>query len=362
MRTFTTLLLRGFVPVLFLGLAMFVMIIQLVDLFGNLVRYLNLGVPIADIFRVQLLFMPRAIAYALPIALLFAVGFTLGTLYANNELIAVFGSGYPLYRFVAPLWIVGILLSIFSFFFQEYLVIDTFKEKNELSRELLNITRSFSNTNVTVRSPGGRIIYSAEYYNDVNQRLSRVILIERDENGGFRRRIDANIGEWDGDSWIWRNGTVYSYGSSEEDSAEIHAASFTEIDEDLFSLAPLSFQRSARTVDEMRYTEARQWIASLRSAGQPYRATLTDYYSRFSLSLTPFIVVFLSSSLGGRFRKNILLMSLLLSLLAAVVYYVSGMIAGIVASDGLIPPFVGAWIGVVLFTALGVALFRSART
>lgn len=362
MRTMTTLLLRGFIPIFVLGLLMFVLIIQLVDLFGNLVRYLNLEIPMVEILRVQLLFLPRAVAYALPVALLFAVGFTLGTLYANNELIAVFGSGYPLYRFVAPLWVIGVLLSVFSFFFQEYVVIDTFREKNELSRQLLNITRSFSNTNVTVRNPGGRIIYSAEYYNDVNKQLSRVIVIERDESGRFLRRIDANIGEWTGGHWTWRNGTEYLLVSGENDRDSIEARPFALIEEEHFDTSPMSFQRSARSVDEMRFPEARAWVQGLRSAGQPYREALTDYYSRFSLSLTPFIVVFLSSSLGGRFRKNIMLMSLLLSLLSAVVYYVTGMVAGIIAGDGHIPPMVGAWIGVVLFAALGVVLFRSART
>lgn len=358
----TALLLRGFLPIFFLGLLMFVLVIQLVDLFGNLVRYLNLEVPLIDILRVQLLFIPRAIAYALPVALLFAVGFMLGTLYANNELIAVFGSGYPLYRFVSPLWAIGILLSVFSFFFQEYVVIDTFRAKNEMSRQLLNITRSFSNTNVTVRNPGGRIIYSAEYFNDVNEQLSRVIVIERDEKGRFVRRIDANIGDWNGTNWVWRNGTEYVFEDGGENPDSIDARSFAVLDEQRFSIVPMSFQRSARSVDEMRYTEARQWVQGLRSAGQPYRTALTDYYSRFSLSLTPFIVIFLSSSLGGRFRKNILLMSLLLSLLAAVVYYVTGMVAGIVAGDGLIPPIVGAWFGVVIFGVIGVILFRSART
>jgi lipopolysaccharide export system permease protein len=362
MRVMTSLVLRSFFPVFFLGIAFFVLIIQLVDLFGNLVRYLNLEIPLVDILRVQLLFLPRAISFALPIALLFAVGHTLGTLYSNNELIAVFGSGYPLHRFVAPVWIVGLLLSVFSFFFQEYVVIDTLREKNELSRSLLNITRSFSNTDVTIRSPGGRIIYSAEYFNDVNEQLSRVILIERDANGAFTRRIDANVGEWNGTNWVWRNGIRYTADRDDTGTVRIEAERFTIIDEPRFDIAPRSFQRSARSVDEMRFPEARAWVRALQTAGQPYRVALTDYYSRFSLSLTPFIVVFLSSSLGGRFRKNILLMSLLVSLLAAVVYYVTGMVAGIVAGDGLIPPFIGAWIGVALFSVIGALLFRSART
>jgi hypothetical protein len=39
--------------------------------------------------------------FAIPISLLFSTSFTLGTFYSNNELIIVFGSGIPLFRFIA---------------------------------------------------------------------------------------------------------------------------------------------------------------------------------------------------------------------------------------------------------------------
>lgn len=368
MRILTRFLLRSFLPIFLAALSFFVLIVQLVDLFSNLVRYLNLEVPLAAIFETQILFLPSAIAYALPVALLFATGFTLGTLYSNNELIAVFGAGVPIWRFTAPLVIAGVILSVGIFFFQEYLVIDTLRAKNELSRQLLNITRSFSNTNVTARSPSGAIIYSAEYYNDGNQELSRVLILERDRDGSFLQRIDASFGRWDGERWVWRDGTRFSLeaaSSGEErdiQSARIVSEHFDILGDDRFDLPPRAFQRNARDVDEMRFDEARQWVFALRDAGQPYRRALTDYYSRFSFAMTPFIVVLISSALGGRFRRNILLMSLLISLVTAVVYYVTGMVSGILAGDGLIPPIIGAWSGVVLFSAIGVVLFRTAKT
>ncbi|MEX2442284.1 MAG: LptF/LptG family permease, partial [Alkalispirochaeta sp.] len=291
MRLLTRLLFSYFVPTFLAALTLFVLVIELVDLFSNLVRYLNLEVPLSSIVRVQLLFLPRALNYAAPIALLFSTGFTLGTLYSNNELIAVFGAGVPIWRFTAPLVLLGILLSVATFFFQEYVVIDTFRRKNELSREMLNITRSFSNTNVTARSPSGRIIYSAEYYNDSNRELSRVLIVERDAQGRFTQRIDAAYGRWDGSQWTWHDGTRYFLDSDGEPAprgAAITSEPFTTMEGTRFSLRPRSFQRNARDVDEMRFDEAREWVFGLRDAGQPYRQALTDYYSRYSFALTPF--------------------------------------------------------------------------
>lgn len=361
MNILTRFLLRHFLPIFALALAFFILIIQLVDLFSNLVRYLNLEIPFLQILRVQLLFLPQAFAYALPIALLFAVAFTLGTLYANNELIAVFGTGVPLVRFIAPLIIIGISLSVGIFFFNEHVVIDTFRAKNELSRNLLNITRTFSNTDVTVRGPAGLVIYSAEYYNDASQQLSRVTVLVRDRDGQFQRRISAASARWNGEYWEFEQGVDYHVVDASARNG-ITAVSFRRLDESRFGQHPRSFRRAAREIDEMPLDEAREWVGALRNAGQPFRKALTDYYSRYSFAFTPFIVVLLSSSMGGRFKKNILLMSLLVSLVVTVVYYVTGMITGLMAGNGLIPPAAGAWTGVGVFTVLGVLLFRTAKT
>jgi lipopolysaccharide export system permease protein len=74
------------------------------------------------------------------------------------------------------------------------------------------------------------------------------------------------------------------------------------------------------------------------------------------------MVAFISSAVGGRFRKNILLMSLLTSLVFSVVYYVTQMVSVIFAKLGLIPPLAGAWGAFLLFAFATFWLFRYART
>ncbi|MFP4153790.1 MAG: LptF/LptG family permease [Alkalispirochaeta sp.] len=360
MTVLDRLLLKTFFPVFGLALSFFVLIIELMDLFSNLVRYLNLGVPAAAIVQVQLLFAPRATAFALPVAVLFAAAYALGTLYSNNELIAVFGAGISVRRFTAPLVAVGILLSVGLFLFQEYVVIDTYQRKNEMTRELLNISRSFSNTNVAIRTPDGTLIYSAEYYNDVNRELSGILILRRSSDGAFLERIDAQRAQWSDEEmrWILLNGTAYRV----DGDGAITSERFDRFSDPDVAIPPRRFRRSGRTVEELPFYEAREWVGELQEAGQPYRRQLTEYYGRFSFALTPFIVVLLSSGLGGRFKKNVLLLSLFFSLVAAVVYYVTGMVTEILAGDGVIPPMVGAWAGVVLFTAVGIVLVRTAPT
>lgn len=369
---------KAFVPVFVLSLVFFVLILELVDLFGNLWRYLNYDVTIREILTVAFYYLPKCINFSIPIALLFAVSFTLGNYYSDNELIAVFGSGISLYVFIVPFLIFGILLSVFMLVFEENVVIDTFKKKNNLSRELLHQQDSYSNTNVTVLSRNNRIVYHANYYNENTKTLTGLIIVGRDDNWQFLFRIDANNAKWDDGMWRMPSCRLFTFSDfekregseektvpSEEEGGEMNV--LTEYEKENYSLEaldepPKTFRKNVRNVEEMQLAEAKEWIDSLKKAGLPHKAALTDYYKRMAFAFTPFVVALISCAIGGRFKKNILLMSLLTSLVIAVIYYVMQMVLVLFAKLGIIQPFVGAWGAFIIFLFVSFFLFNKART
>ncbi|HUX13904.1 MAG TPA: LptF/LptG family permease [Spirochaetia bacterium] len=362
MRRLDYMVLRQFVPVFLVALTLFTLIIELADLFSNIVSYLNQNVKISEIIRVQLLYLPKSISYALPICLLFSVSFTLGTLYSNNELISVFGAGVPLLRFVLPLLVLGALFTVATFFFQERVVIGTLQAKTELSHKLLNMRQSESNTETTVLGENGRIVYYAEYYNDTTRTLNNLIVVVRNDAGELLRRIDADWAVWDGTSWVLHNVRDFSR-TVTAGKYDLVQTKRDTLSDPMLNQPPATFGRiSSGRIGEMPLPEARTWITSLRKAGLPYRSALTSYYERFSFAMTPFLVVLMSAAIGGRFKKNILLMSLLVSLVLSVVYYVAQMLAGLLSNVGLLQPLFGAWAAVAIFSVTGVLLFRTSRT
>ncbi len=360
MRRRTTLhlmLLRRFVPVFVIAIAFFISILQLIDLFENITSYIDREVSFLQVLRVHLLYLPRSLHFALPMSLLFAGAFTLGTMYSRNELIAVFGSGVSLRSFVAPVILVGVILSVGSFFFEEHVVISTVTRKNALERELLQVSASRSASNVTRLGDAARLLYHADFYNDETRSLSGVLLVERSAEGQVERIVSARTARWNGTNWEVQAARIFE--RSDGGFAERYAAT-----EDLprYTLSPDAFRRIGRDLDQMRLEEAAAWIESQRTAGLPYREDLTKYHERFSFSLTPLIVVMIATAVGGRFRKNILLMSLLVALCVAVVYYVTQMVSGLLAYSGFMSPILGAWSGVLLFVVIGLGLLRLSRT
>ena len=357
MKTLHRMLLRAFVPVFLVILFFFVLVFELLDISSNLWRFISHETSLLGMGTIALYYLPKCVSYSLPVALLFSVAFTLGILYRNREVISVFGAGMNLYRFVFPLVLLGTLLSVGSFYFEERVVIQTLKTKNRLVQEALKQTVTYSNSNVTVKSSSGRFVYNVNYYNDRNQTLTGLMLLEKDESNRIVRRIDAEYADWNGSNWVLHNHRIYSW-DGDDMVAERHstysAADLTE--------KPEIFRRVSSKIDEMQAADANEYIQGLKKAGLAYKEPLTEYHRKFALALTPFMAVLIAASVGGLFKKNVLLMSLLAALAIFVVYYVIQMITMTLARNGVIAPAYGAWTSFVIFLFVGFGLFRAAQT
>jgi len=348
-------LVRQFLPIFSVAVGMFMFVLSLIDLFTYLVRYLNYEVPFSQIMKISAFYLPKSFSYALPISLLFASAYTLGDLYARNELTSIFSSGIPFWRFSMPLIVIGFLASVFSFFFDDNLVIPTLRVKNELSRRFLRQTTAENNSDIVIKARNGQLIYSIDYYDYTAKILNGINIVEQDSSGNFISLIRAQRGAWTGEYWDFINPIIYYW-----DESFLRARPLPPTD--AYREDPDIFRRNAVKPDELPFIQEKMLIKDLKDAGLPYLEAQTDYYHRFSYSTISFIVMVLSISMGGKFRKNILLMSLLASLSAAVVFYVMEMISMMMAKMGYIPAAAGAWFPVVVFIALGFLLLIWAKT
>ena len=347
---------RQFFPIFTVASTMFMLLMSLIDLFTNLVRYLNYEVPFAQIMRMSLFYLPKSFSYALPTALLFAAAYTLGDLYARNELTSVFSSGIPFWRFSLSLVLIGMLASLFSFFFDDRVVIPTLRTKNALSRRYLRQQAAENTSDIVIKAQNGRLIYSVDYY-DVNaQTLNGVSIVELEGDGSFMSLVRSPRAVWAGGHWALENAVIYQW---ENDFLRVRPFADST---GKYNEQPDTFRRNAVKVEELPAKEAGLLVQDLIGAGLPFIEAQADYYHRFSFASVSFVVMILSISMGGKFRKNIMLMSLLASLSAAVVFYVMEMISMMMAKLGYIPPMIGAWFPVCTFIIIGILLLGRAKT
>ncbi|GHU51255.1 membrane protein [Spirochaetia bacterium] len=339
-------LVKQFTPIFFVAVSMFVLLLSLIDLFANLWRYLNYEVPLSQIMLVCAYYLPKSLSYSLPISILFAAAYTLGDLYVRNELTSIFSSGIPLHRFILPLLGIGALVSCFSFFFDDRIVIPTLKIKTTLSRTLLHQQVTENDSDIVIKARQGELTYSIDYYDRDSRMINGVTIIEQGPDGRFLSLVRAPWASWNGEFWDLSNAIMYEWidGVLKSHPLDV-SSSYTE--------DPETFARNSSHVEELPAADAFLLVRDLQTAGLPYANVLADYYHRFSFPAVSFVVIILSVSMSGRFKKNILLMSLLSSLAIAVLFYIMEMISMMMARMGYIPPLIGAWFPVGAFIVMG---------
>jgi lipopolysaccharide export system permease protein len=251
---------KQFLPVFLVAVSMFVLLLLLIDLFMNLARYLSYEVSPFDVLRVCLLYLPKSFSYALPVSLLFAAAYTLGELFARNELTSVFASGIPFWRFTAILLVIGFMASIFAFFFDDIVVIPTLRMKNELSRVLLRQQRSEFQSDIVVKAQGGQLIYAVDYFDSDSRTMYGVQIIHQDENGGIVSMIRAQRGTWLGEYWEFISPVIYEW----TDDGFMRYRNFVNNDE--YREEPDTFRRNLVNVEELPFLAAGYLVQDLRAS------------------------------------------------------------------------------------------------
>jgi lipopolysaccharide export system permease protein len=346
-------LVGSFLPVFIGAMLFFVLILQMAELLINIVQFMQNEVKAEDIFRSMLLYLPKCISFALPIALLFSVSYLLGTMYANNELMIVLGSGIPLVSLVLPLFLTSLLLSAGLLVFEERIVIPATVMRKDFMQAALRTGVVAGASDVTIVGEQGRLIWNIRFFDIPSSTMTGVTVIERDEQGRILSRLDAQAASWTGEAW--RFSGVRRFIRTDNDMFDQTSAS---LELPGYNEQPDAFRSGGRSVDELPVREARAHLEFLMRAGLPSIGPWAEYYRRFSYALTPIIVVMLSAALTGLVRKNILLISLLVSLISATAFYVMQMLSMLMAKSGMIPAPFGAFAPVLFFALLIPLVFR----
>ncbi len=356
---FVEYILRKLLPFFFVSLIFISLILNLVDLFMNISRYLEMNAPAKDVFRVMLLYVPKTVWYAAPIAFLFSVTYILSDLYAKNEMEALFASGVSLFKFVSPVLVVAALLSVGMFFLEDKLVVTTLEQKTQLQNLLLDEQESANNDNIVVLSDSAKIIYKAKRYRDSTKRLDNVFFVFRDDDKNLLAIIHADEARWDVENEIWNLADPVQFENIDQTLKR------TVVSEEYTSKLTESYEIFRKTtvdVASVNAADAKIYINHLKKAGLPYNEPLSVYYKKFAFPFILFISAFLAVGVTGKTRKNVLLISLSLSITAVVLFYVFQMVTMVLAKTGVMNPFMGAWLPDIVFLFISGFLLKYSRT
>ena len=349
-------LLKGFV--FFIGaLIVFFIVLHWVEYSDD---FLDGGATIQEVFTVFYpSYIPEIIRLTSPLALFLSCIYLTGTLAQELQLIALQTSGVSLYRLMRPYVVVGVLVTIFMFGFNGWVVPRTNEVVVQYENEYLPQQGSESpDLSEIHRQNSPETVLSVGYYDEERTRAHDVSLQEFAPNSRLVSRLDAERMEWVDSMDTWRmhdvvRRTFPGQGMVEQEHSTLDTT---------LQIYPRDLARSQNDVAAMTVPDARTYLAAMRRAGVGnLERPLVAYYNKFSYPLANLILILIGVPLAAVRRRGGQAMRFGIGLFTAFVYLALQKLTEPFGYSGALPPAVTAWLPHLAFTVVALVILWQAR-
>lgn len=359
MKIHTRHVLKGFLGLLFLTVASIVVIFVVIDFVGNSKVWLTRAPK--EVIHYYVDFLPHILYLILPIAVLLASVFSVGTLSRNLELVALRAAGIPVTRILAPILIFGLLASGVMFWFEDAILPDANHRRYEINEPKSQDGGDqggdpLEKFNYLYTASDGMVLYF-DFYTGHRNTGQGITVISQPKHGPLEMRIDARSMAWDKERWVLRDGTKRVFFKGVLDAYPFKELPFPE-----FKDKPKDLLDDRSYPEEMGIKELDRRIAILRRSGESSRILETDRHFRFSSSLVNLFMALIGTAMAVNTVKAGLARNFGVALLITFLYYVALRLGLVMGENGSLSPVLGAWLGNLIFAPLGLLLlWKAAR-
>jgi len=347
-------LIVNFLFYLFAGTLLFIFIFLIVDMSDNLTSYIESGRRTKEIFFIYIYQIPSLIILLFPIGALVALFFTVGLMIKNNELTAVKAAGISMYRFMAPIFLLIIVISSFLFFFNENIVVKSNKRYREIKEhEIFALTNArdfvvFLNKNS---------IFKGEFFSMKTKNINKPEFYQFDSLGKIARQIVAESGFFLDNLLYFNKAKDYNF----TDSDSLFNFSLQKDMSGLINILPEEILIDRENTDIYSIKKITKTISAINKSGYDYKKHSTEIAYRFYYILINLIIILIGSSFVINVKNTGIAFGLSFSILISFIYW--GFLQGFrsAAESGNGNAFVLLLIPNIIFFIVGSSLFVMAR-
>ncbi len=292
----------------------------------------------------------------LPIAVLMAVLFTIGTMARYLELTALMAAGWSLMQIARPVILASVLVTLFSLAWHEYVLPQAnINQRKVWEVEIHKRTNTINPTeNIAVRGADDRMYYARKF--DPNTNLLQGLRVVTREGPRVTQIIAADRAEWVEGKWVLTGVTRRRFAG--EGEAVDHFDKMTATD---MTIDPKGFYRDRIRQQDMNIRQLRDHIRMVRQSGGNPVASMVDIQFNLAFPLVNIIVTLMGIILASSPRKTTVASGFGLTLLVSFGYYMFMNFGKSLGHTGTIPPVAAAWSGNVFFLLLFLVLYVRAR-
>ncbi|MCK9224945.1 MAG: LptF/LptG family permease [Candidatus Muirbacterium halophilum] len=344
-------ILNEFKSPFFFGLFIYLTIFIVDIMMGLMNLFMTRDASLLNVVKLFIYNIPALLIIVIPMSVLFSTLMVINNLSGNSEIIVMKGCGISFYRIVIPFFVIGILLSGFSFFVNEMVVPVTNKKvQNVYSRILSQKPMPDIKSGEFNVIEGKNVFFSTNIDKNI---YKRNILFE--VKNKFPVLILAEKAYIKGKKWFFENGSIYNFGNEGQNFRRID---YETMDTPLF--VEKEINTSGSTSKQESFFDLKQKIDELKRAKIDTKKIEFDLYQKTALPFASLVFVLIGAPLALSPVKSGKSIGMGLSILVIFLYYIFMSLGKVLGSSGKITPLAGAWLPNIIFIVLGLILiYRS---
>lgn len=341
--------LRVFAFLFFAGLSVF----AIVDAVGRVADYAEYGPSIAAMLAFYALRLPLLVTNIFPAVCLLSVLVSLGLLARSREVIAMRSCGLSDWQLGAPLVLLGVVLGIAAFFWNEVVVPQTAAEARHVKDVWIKGKRdlgAYDARSMWLQSTQGFI--NIEYFDSVRDVIHGLTLYSADSGFRLQRIVEVP-------TVTWANGAWQTSGGSVKDLGEDGSVSIRPLQPGDLHIAdrPSVLANRRPHAEEFTLGELRDRIALLSAKGLNVDELRVDWHAKLAIPFSAVVSVLFGFPLAIRGGRRFGLgYNVGIGLVTGFLYWATLAFAVSAGRIGALPPVIAAWSANVVFSVIGAVL------
>ena len=326
------------------------------DLVEQVDRYFDRGLTVGEVATAYVYMLPEFIFWSFPIAALIAAVFTVHTMTQHREVLAAKAGGISFHRLMAPLVVVGLVLTGAGLILSEVVPVAKRRSGQILRSEEVGrqwrvdfVFKTDDNRTLTVRR-----------LNVFPPSMIQVVLeVPARSNGGAAQHLQAMRVPFDSvRGWTFERGYLRIL----PDRAAPLTFYFDSLRSSGFGEPPRGLLAQPDDEDEMTDSEIDRMVANITRSGGDASSLLVEKGQRKAIAVATLVIILFGAPLATSSQWGGTAYGIGVALGSTILYLLLFRLAGAAGQSGALPPVLSAWLPNMLFLACGLILLKRVRT
>ncbi len=350
-------ILKQLIDVFTLGVIIFTSIIFASETFTQLIKQISLyGIPFYIAIMMIVLNLPQVFTLTIPISTLFATVMTVNDLSLKSEITIFKACGISISRISRPIFCFALVMTFVSFFINEFIVPVASVQSKSLaiySLEQKHIPENKMNFTIKDIDKEGNLkrLFYAQWCKDKTLNNVTVVDISNPKNIQI---VQAKKGTTSDYGWKFDNGVIYTISKN----GKIFNTSLFEESNVSFGIGDVNEMVKESTAEYNFFKLMRHIQKQKKNLEEELKLEYEiNLFDKLALPVTTFALAIIGIPLAitpPRVRFN---RGFLFSIFIIFVYYVIRAFSLNLGEGGKIPPFLAAWLPVIIISVVGGYLF-----